>query len=148
MKTPEHIRRLKVLEQELIEFHERHRADKFDMTDFYREDCKIDCNLCETACCVAGLAGLVPEFRTAGLITYPNGNVIYEHFWAEAPPHSLKTSGNAAKVFFGLTDAEADELFYELYQNDSRLTRHTHLTKAAQVRAIIDKAEREIAAQS
>lgn len=59
---------------------------------------------CGTACCVAGAAGFIPEFRKAGLITNPRrGNVTF----------GLDVDGDAAfEQFFGLTSAEATDVCY------------------------------------
>lgn len=66
------------------------------------ESDKLDENICGTACCVAGTAGFIPEFRKAGLKTeinkYGEGSVVLR-----SEDDYDNASEYAFAEFFGLT---------------------------------------------
>jgi len=70
-------------------------------TDDHESD-KLDKNICGTACCVAGTAGFIPEFRKAGLKTEINrfgeGSVVLR-----SEDDYDNASEYAFADFFGLT---------------------------------------------
>jgi hypothetical protein len=98
---------------------------------------------CKTSCCVAGLAGLIPELREQGLITNL-GEVIFQEYNAltlkeqrERFGMSGFSSGENAAAFFGLSIREMNTLFFTLGQGKKGDIPHTPASKATQIREII-----------
>lgn len=92
--------------------------------------------ICQTACCALGFAGLLPEFRKLGLVTdIQNREIRYPGIDGES---TLTLEDDIGMLFFGLSEVEFNHIFYP---------HNYYATNGVVTRSMVAKRLREVAAK-